>query len=109
MQKNMNDQRAIFYETSSIVLAAMANANRISILALLLRSGEISVGALSEELSLGQAAMSQHLAKLRRAGLVRTRREAQTIYYSILSAVVEQILASLPGIFLPLPRQLGQA
>ena len=47
----------------------------------LLRGGERSVGALQEGLGLESGATSQHLAALRRVGLVESRREGTSVYY----------------------------
>lgn len=46
-----------------------------------------------------QSALSQHLARLRRANIVRTRRESQTIYYSIDDSDVLRILRLLGHIY----------
>lgn len=80
------------------LLTAMGNQKRILILCNLTK-GEMQVGALAEELQLSQSALSQHLAKLRHQGLVRTRREAQTVFYSISSKPVVRILQTLKDIF----------
>lgn len=66
------------------LLKAMANENRLMVLCTL-ADGELSVGEINELVDLSQSALSQHLAVLRREGLVNTRRESQTIYYSIAS------------------------
>lgn len=92
------EQRTKFADRGSIILTAMANCSRIAILSILMQGGEISVGALAEEVSLSQSALSQHLAKLRGAGLVRTRREAQTVYYSSNLEPVRKILDVLEEI-----------
>ena len=66
------------------VLRAMSNAKRMRILNELSDGRERSVSELEGVIaSLSQSALSQHLARLRRANIVRTRRESQTIYYSI--------------------------
>ena len=66
------------------VLRAMSNAKRMRILNELSDGRERSVSELEGVIaSLSQSAISQHLARLRRANIVRTRRESQTIYYSI--------------------------
>ena len=79
---------------ASTLLKAMSNEHRLLILCQLV-SGEKSVGELVRLVGLSQSALSQHLARLRRDNLVRTRREAQTIYYSVASdealAVLEQL------------------
>ena len=64
------------------VLRAMSNAKRMRILNELSNERERSVSELERVIaSLSQSALSQHLARLRRASIVRTRRESQTIYY----------------------------
>jgi DNA-binding transcriptional ArsR family regulator len=50
---------------------------------------------------LSQSAISQHLAKLRAAKLVKTQKEAQTVYYAIDSDAVYKILSTLIEIFIP--------
>ena len=66
---------------ASILLKAMSNEHRLLILCQLV-GGEKSVGELVRLVGLSQSALSQHLARLRRDNLVRTRREAQTIFYT---------------------------
>lgn len=67
---------------ASALLRALGNERRLMILRRL-ASGERSVGELRRLIGLSQSALSQHLARLRREHLVRTRRESQTIYYSL--------------------------
>lgn len=76
------------------VLKAMGNIRRLHIL-YALRHTEKSVGQLEEIIGLSQSALSQHLAVLRAGGLVKTRRQAQTIFYSIKSAIVVNILSMM--------------
>lgn len=68
---------------ASRLLKAMSNQNRLMILCQLAHDGEKCVGDLERVIGLSQSALSQHLARLRRDGLVKTRRSAQTIYYSL--------------------------
>lgn len=75
-------------------LKALANINRLMILCIL-SEGELSVTQLNERVDLSQSALSQHLAKLRSDQLVTTRRESQTIYYSISSGIAEKIIQVL--------------
>jgi DNA-binding transcriptional ArsR family regulator len=49
--------------------------------------------------ALSQSALSQHLARLRRQNLVKTRRQAQTIFYSLDGDEVARIIGALHGIF----------
>ena len=62
---------------------------------------EKSVGTLENELGIKQSALSQHLARLRREGLVKTRRDAQTIYYSIANPDIMKIINVLQDTFCP--------
>ena len=67
---------------ASRVLKAMANERRLMILCHL-SEGERSVGELEGLLGISQSALSQHLARLRKDGLVMPRRSAQNIFYSL--------------------------
>ncbi len=80
------------------LLKAMGNERRFLILCHLL-DGEVCVGELEKKVDLRQSALSQHLAKLRDAGLVETRREAQSIYYSIKGEEVEQVMEAVNKIY----------
>jgi DNA-binding transcriptional ArsR family regulator len=67
---------------ASDFLKALAHENRLVILCLL-SERERSVTELEGLLALGQATVSQQLARLRHEGLVATRREGRVIYYSL--------------------------
>jgi ArsR family transcriptional regulator, virulence genes transcriptional regulator len=73
------------------LLRAMAHGARLRVLCEL-AGGEKSAGELVEASGLGQSALSQHLARLREDGLVTTRREAQTIYYSLADDRVRRLI-----------------
>ena len=79
-------------------LKHLANPRRLRILCELL-DAERSVGELAAVVGLSQSALSQHLAKLRRARLVTTRREAQTIYYSLADRGVAKVIGTLYEIY----------
>lgn len=64
------------------LMRALSNPHRLLILCVL-SEGELSVSELNEKIDLSQSALSQHLAVLRNEKLVNTRRESQTIYYSV--------------------------
>ena len=82
------------------VLRAMSNAKRTRVLNELSDGTERSVSELEGVIaSLSQSALSQHLARLRRANIFRTRRESQTIYYSIDDSDVLRILRLLGHIY----------
>lgn len=86
------------------LLKAMAHEARLMVLCQLL-DGEHSAGALQEASGLSQSALSQHLARLREDDLVRTRREAQTIYYSLSDHNVVSVLDTLARIYCPPKRK----
>lgn len=80
------------------LLSAMANPKRLMILCSLVE-GEVPVGVLASQVGLSQSALSQHLSKLRAQKLVKTRRDAQTIYYSSTSESVIKVLQTLEDIY----------
>lgn len=84
-------------ERASAVLKAMGNRHRLVILCHLTR-GEACVTDLEKIVGLSQSALSQHLAKLRHEHLVKTRRRAQTIYYSLAGHLAEHVLDALKDI-----------
>jgi DNA-binding transcriptional ArsR family regulator len=85
-------------EAASDLLKALANRHRLLIVCQLL-DGERSVGDLANFLSIRDSTVSQHLALMRKDGLVAARRDAQTIYYSIASEPARQILQTLYRIY----------
>jgi ArsR family transcriptional regulator, virulence genes transcriptional regulator len=82
------------------LLKALGNEQRLHILCNLL-DGPLSVGELNQRLELSQSALSQHLALLREMELVETRREAQTIHYSLPDGPVVRVMALLQDIYCP--------
>jgi DNA-binding transcriptional ArsR family regulator len=80
------------------LLKAMASEARLMILCELLE-GERTVTELHEAVHLSMSAVSQHLAKLREENVVATRRESQTVYYTLASDAAERMLATLHDIF----------
>ncbi|HCG6121544.1 TPA: winged helix-turn-helix transcriptional regulator [Vibrio parahaemolyticus] len=81
-----------------VLLKAMANERRLQILCML-HNQELSVGELCTKLELSQSALSQHLAWLRRDELVATRKEAQTVYYTLKSDEVKTLIRTLHGLY----------
>lgn len=68
---------------ASIVYRAINNKVRLQIMNYLHDHSKLTVTALYEKLRLDQSATSQHLAVLRKAGLVNTERDGKCIYYSV--------------------------
>ena len=82
------------------LMSALGNESRLMILCML-AEGEQSVGVLNEAIPLSQSALSQQLARLRSQGLVETRRESQTIFYSLGTGPAEKIIHLLHDIYCP--------
>lgn len=80
------------------LLKAMSNESRLLVICALYKE-EKCVGELEGLVGLSQSALSQHLARLRRDGLVTTRRDAQTIYYSLKNEATRQVLKCLYDIY----------
>lgn len=98
---NMNLQDMVNNSAKAVkLLKAVSNERRLLILCHLL-NGELSVGEMNEKLGLSQSALSQHLALLRRNKLVKTRKEAQTVFYSMNSKEVESLIALLHKMYCP--------
>lgn len=96
----MDDQMVLESSTREAagLLKALGNEHRLMILCKLLE-GEKCVGELVRLIGLSQSALSQHLARLRRDRLVRTRRSAQTIYYALADSQVRAVLTMLGGLY----------
>jgi DNA-binding transcriptional ArsR family regulator len=80
------------------LLKLVGHPDRLMVLCQL-KSGEHSVGQLASMLNIKQSPLSQHLARMRNEGVVTSRREAQTIYYSIAGKEVEQLVSVLYELF----------
>jgi DNA-binding transcriptional ArsR family regulator len=84
------------------LMKALGNESRLMILCSL-TEGELSVGQLNEIIPLSQSALSQQLARLRTQGLVETRRDSQTIFYSLSAGPAEQVIQLLHDIYCAVP------
>ena len=95
MQAEM-DMEALYAnaDKASTLLRTMSNQWRLLILCNLAQT-ELSVHQLEEVIGLSQSALSQHLAILRRERLVKTRREAQSIFYSLASEEAGAVMETL--------------
>jgi DNA-binding transcriptional ArsR family regulator len=83
---------------ASDFLKALSHENRLLLLCLL-SERERSVGELEAILSMRQSAVSQQLARLRYDDLVKTRRDGKTIYYSLASEDVRQVIGLIYDMF----------
>lgn len=80
------------------ILKAMSNPSRLVILCQL-AGGERSVGELEHAVGLSQSGISQHLAVLRREHVVVTRRQRQTVFYSLASRDIVALMTTLHDVF----------
>ncbi|MDJ0656220.1 MAG: metalloregulator ArsR/SmtB family transcription factor [Xanthomonadales bacterium] len=81
-------------ERACELMKILSHPDRLMILCQL-KEGEKSVGELAELVGIAQSPLSQHLARMRHQGVVTTRREAQTIFYSISGDEAEEVIALL--------------
>ena len=84
----------------SALMKVLSNEHRLMILCLLVEQ-ERSVGDMARALDMRQAALSQQLALLRKDGLVNTRRDAQTIFYSLARDDVRALMGFLYETYCP--------
>jgi len=85
-------------QKASDLMKTLGHKDRLMVLCHL-TAGEKSVGELAGLLDIPQSPLSQHLARMRKESLVTTRREAQTIYYSIASGEAEQFVSLMHELY----------
>ena len=85
-------------DEASALLKALANRHRLLIMCQLTEQ-ERSVGELAEFLKIRDSTVSQHLALLRKDGLVSARRDGQTIWYSIGSDQARELVRTLYKVY----------
>lgn len=96
-QDNM-EQMGDHARAAADLLKALAHETRLMILCLLVE-GEKSVGELEQLMLMRQPSVSQQLARLRFDGLVQTRRDGRTIYYSLGSDEAEKVVTLLYDLY----------
>ncbi len=85
-------------DKASALMRTLGHKGRLMVLCQL-ASSEKSVGELSDSLGIPQSPLSQHLARMRKEGLVKTRRETQTIFYSLKADDAGKIIECLYGLY----------
>ncbi len=88
------EQMQMHAEQAAQLLKSLAHPARLRVLCRLVE-GEASVGELQAQVGLSMSALSQHLAVMREAALVSTRREAQTIYYTLADSPALGVMQAL--------------
>lgn len=83
------------------LLKLLSHPVRLSILCNLLHNGEMSVTEIveAEAGAAGQSQISQFLGKMRSEGLVKSRKEAQTVFYKIDSPQAKKVVQALYDIY----------
>ena len=79
-------------EEKASLLKLLAHPIRLCILRGLIRDGENNVSFMQDCLEVPQSTLSQHLSKLRLAGIVRNERRGTEIYYSLVDEEVKRII-----------------
>jgi DNA-binding transcriptional ArsR family regulator len=92
------DRMRTHAEDAAVLLRSVGNPQRLLILCELVE-GEVGVGELLERLDLSQSALSQHLAVLREAGLVRVRRVGVQAFYALQDGPVRPLMRTLHAIY----------
>ncbi len=85
-------------EKAAKLLKSMSHPSRLMVLCTLM-TGESPVSEIHKNIPLSQSALSQHLAGLRKAGLVDTRRDGQVIHYRLRSKAVSGVIQALYRIY----------
>lgn len=85
-------------EKASDMMKLLGHPHRLMILCEL-KVGEQSVGELSKKIGIAQSPLSQHLARMRHENVVESRRDAQTVYYSLKDGEASQLIQALYEIF----------
>lgn len=86
------DAESEYVELAVEVFAMLADATRIRII-LALRDAELPVNQLAEKVDKSQASVSQHLAKLRLARIVTTRRDGTRVFYRLSNEHARQLVS----------------
>lgn len=90
-------EEQIDYEERASLLKALSNPIRLQIVHGLLISGCHNVGCMEASTGMSQSCISQHLQKLRSAGVVTAERSGNEVYYQAASAEVARLVAALFG------------
>jgi ArsR family transcriptional regulator len=94
MLNNPDRQLARHAAEAAEMLKQLANPVRLAILCSLI-GREKSVGEIHKSVEISQSALSQHLAKMREAGLVEAEKRGQMVYYRIADMRAYAILSTL--------------
>jgi len=94
------------FELHADFCKTLAHAKRLMILALLAKK-EMSVGEIAEVIEVPLSNVSQHLSVLKARNLVRTRKDGQTVYYSLADRRIVQACTLIRSVLLDLMKERG--
>lgn len=95
-----HQQLAAHAKDAARLLKELGNESRLMVCCCL-GDNELSVGELNQQVPLSQSALSQHLARLREAGLVATRKQGQTVFYRLAGDHAQRVIRTLKSIYCP--------
>jgi DNA-binding transcriptional ArsR family regulator len=84
-----------------LIMKALGDVARLTIVYHLARQGEVTVTELTEMLAISQPLVSWHLRKLRKAGLIHTRRVGRQVYCSLNARQIQHGIRGLEGLIDP--------
>ena len=85
-------------DAAAALLSSMAHPKRLLVLCQLVE-GERTAGELAADVGLSPSALSQHLAKMKAAGIVASRREGQTLHYRLAGREVRAVMETLYSLY----------
>ena len=88
-------ENRVSYEEQAELLKALAHPLRLRIIHSLLQSGCRNVSCMEQHTGVSQSCVSQHLQKLRAAGVVTSERQGNEVFYRVASRAAAEVLASL--------------
>lgn len=94
LQTSLAEQMSSNVAAATDIMKALSNDTRLMLMCCLM-DGEMSVNALADVVEMRLPAVSQHLSKMRTSGLVNSRRDAQTVYYSANEGIGNAIVQTL--------------
>ena len=91
------DEQKVDYEGRAALLKALAHPVRLRIVRGLLVCGCRNVGCMEANTGQSQSCISQHLMRLKAAGVVKCSRSGNEVYYEIANPEVAAVIAALFG------------
>jgi len=100
-------EKTDIFELHADLCKTLSNPKRLMILALLAKK-EMSVGEIAEVISVPLSNVSQHLSLLKAQSLVQTRKDGQTVYYSLADRRIIEACTLIRSVLLDKMKERGQ-